>query len=334
MCVAGACKKLDGASCMADSECASGACAANVCKKANGTACLMSPECASGLCSSGVCAVPACGGAGQVCCAGSVCNGGTTCSAQAICVACGGLGQSCCGGSVCNAGAVCLGGTCGTGPSPGPALQWKFDESSGSAAVDASGNGLHGTYLGAVGTPTPSMSVPAMGSMGNPFSRAFVRANQQAVRLAATPPVLKPVNGLTVSAWYRATSVDSSGAELVSAGDNYILRLRAGQIEFAKRISGGFATCAFTASAHLDGNWHHLAAVTSPTGMKLYFDGVESCSNIRGENLVYDRGPDFWVGRHGNGSTAWDFEGNLDDVRVYPRALPASEITVLFSAAQ
>jgi hypothetical protein len=178
------------------------------------------------------------------------------------------------------------------------------------------------------------MSVPAAGSPGNPFSRAFVRANQQAVRLAAIPAALKPVNGLTVSAWYRATSVDTSGAELVSAGDNYLLRLRVGQIEFAKRISGGFATCAFAASGHLDGSWHHLAAVTSATGMKVYLDGVERCTNTRGENLLYDRGPDFWAGRHGNGSTAWDFEGNLDDVRVYPRALAASEITALSSAAQ
>jgi hypothetical protein len=255
-----------------------------------------------------------------------------------ICVACGGAGQSCCGGNTCASGGVCVGGTCSSGPSPGPALQWKFDDSAGTTALDASGNNFNGTYLGASGTPTPSTLVPAGGSAGNPFSRAFQRVNQQAVRLANTPALLKPTNGLTVSAWYRATSVDTSGAEIVSAGDNYILRLRAGQIEFAKRITGAtYATCPFVitgAPVHLDGAWHHLAAVSSPTGMKLYFDGVERCTNARGENLLYDRGPDFWVGRHGNGSTAWDFEGNLDDVRVYPRALAASEITTLAAAAQ
>jgi len=302
MCVAGLCKKPDGASCMAGSQCVSGLCAAGVCKKANGAACMASSECGSGLCSGGVCTAAACGGAGQMCCAGSVCSSGT----------------------------VCLAGTC----SAGPALQWKFDESSGTTALDASGNGLRGTYVGAE-TPLPSTLRPAAGSMGNPSSRAFDRTKQQAVRLAATPLILKPTNGLTVSAWYRATSVDTSGAELVSAGDNYILRLRKGQVEFAKHIVvGGFATCAFPSSTHLDGAWHHVAAVSSTEGMKVYFDGMESCTNLQGEDLLYDRGPDFWVGRHGNNSTAWDFDGNIDDVRVYRRALTASEITALFAAAQ
>jgi hypothetical protein len=335
ICVGGMCKQDAGGSCMTDSDCAKGACSANVCKKTNGAACGASAECASGLCSGGVCAMPLCGGPGQGCCGGNTCATGSLCNTMGVCVACGGVGQSCCGGNTCAAGGVCAGGTCTSGPSPGPALQWKLDESGGTTALDASGNGFNGTYMGVVGTPAPSMLVPAAGAAGNPFSRVFVRANQHAVRLATIPAALKPANGLTVSAWYRATSVDTSGAELVSAGDQYILRLRAGQIEFAKRITGAtHVNCAAAISNHLDGAWHHLAAVTSTAGMKLYFDGVERCANTHGENLLYDRGADFWAGRHGNASTAWDFEGNLDDVRVYTRALTPLEITALAAAAQ
>jgi hypothetical protein len=335
VCIGGMCKQDIGGSCMTDSDCAKGACSANVCKKTNGAACGASAECASGLCSGGVCAMPLCGGPGQGCCGGNTCATGSLCNTMGVCVACGGVGQSCCGGNTCAAGGVCAGGTCTSGPSPGPALQWKLDESGGTTALDASGNGFNGTYMGVVGTPAPSMLVPAAGAAGNPFSRVFVRANQHAVRLATIPAALKPANGLTVSAWYRATSVDTSGAELVSAGDQYILRLRAGQIEFAKRITGAtHVNCAAAISNHLDGAWHHLAAVTSTAGMKLYFDGVERCANTHGENLLYDRGADFWAGRHGNASTAWDFEGNLDDVRVYTRALTPLEITALAAAAQ
>jgi hypothetical protein len=339
VCLNGACKIGDGGSCGTNLECASGLCSGGACKKANGAACQVSLECASGLCSGGVCTAIACGGVGQSCCAGGQCGSNSQCSAQGTCVACGGLGQSCCGGTQCGGGAICTAGTCTNGPNPGPALQWKFDESTGSTALDASGNAFHGTYLGTAGTPTMSTLVPAAGAASNPFSRAFVKASVQAVRLAATPAALEPANGLTVSAWYRATSVDTSGSEIVSAGDNYVLRLRAGQIEFDKRIksstgTGTYASCIFTVSTHLDGAWHHLAAVTSVAGMKLYFDGAEECTNTRGENLLYDRGPDFWVGRHGNGSTTWNFDGNLDDVRVYPRALATSEITALAAAAQ
>src|SRR6185369_15426068 len=154
----------------------------------------------------------------------------------------------------------------------------KMDESSGLTALDASGNGFAGTYVGVAGTPTSSMSVPTAGAMANPSSRTFVMANQQAVRLAPMPALLKPSNGLTISAWYRATAVDTSGAELVSGGDNYILRLRTTQIEFDKRIMGAtgtptYATCVFAVTSHLDGAWHHVAAVTTTTGMQLYVDG-------------------------------------------------------------
>jgi hypothetical protein len=329
-CVGGLCKKADGGACMADSECLSGLCSANVCKKPNGATCGANPECASGVCSGGVCTVP--GGCGTP---GFLCPSGTTCVGTACKKVDGG---QCTADSDCASG-LCSNGTCTTGPNPGPALQWKFDESTGTTALDASGNGRNGTYLGTSGTPGPSTSVPSAGAPANPLSRIFVRANRQAVRLSSTPAALKPTNGLTLSAWYRATSVGTSGAEIISAGDNYVLRLRSTQIEFDKRVlgatgTGAYAVCAFAVTGHLDGAWHHLAAVSNSTGMKVYLDGVEKCTNTRGENLLYDRGPDFWVGRHGNGSTAWDFEGNIDDVRVYPRALVASEISSLFAAAQ
>ncbi len=37
----------------------------------------------------------------------------------------------------------------------------------------------------------------------------------------------------------------------------------------------------------------------------------------------------FYVGRHGDGQTQFDFGGNIDEVRVYDRALAGSEISAL-----
>jgi hypothetical protein len=120
-----------------------------------------------------------------------------------------------------------------------------------------------------------------------------------------------------------------NGSEIVSGGNQYVLRLRATEIEFSKRIAGTFAQCIVNASTHLDGNWHHLAGVTSAGGLKLYFDGVEACSNGLGQDIVYDLGDDLFVGRHGFNQTQWDFDGNIDDVRLYGRALSPSEISFL-----
>jgi hypothetical protein len=69
--------------------------------------------------------------------------------------------------------------------------------------------------------------------------------------------------------------------------------------------------------------------VQSPQGMKVYLDGVERCTNTRGEDIRYDGTPDLWVGRHPD-NVAYDFDGTLDEVRIYTRALTADEVARLF----
>jgi hypothetical protein len=271
-------------------------------------------------------------------CSGVTLSGTATCDGLGACRA--GTTTSCapylCRGTVCptacttpadcQSGFACLGGTCVLS---NLLLGWAFDETGGSTALDSSGNGFSGQYVGSTGAPTPSTVVPTV-RFPDTQSRAFVGTRRQAVQLAAFPAALRPANNLTVSAWYRATSVDSSGADLISGGDQYVLRLRPTQIEFSKRIRNQtYAQCIVDFSRHLDGAWHHMAGVTSGAGTKLYFDGVETCSSALGDDIVYDRGPDLFVGRHGNGQTTWDFDGNIDDVRIYGRAFSAAEIASL-----
>jgi hypothetical protein len=57
---------------------------------------------------------------------------------------------------------------------------------------------------------------------------------------------------------------------------------------------------------------------------------VISCPNSA--PFLYDRGKDLFVGRHGNDTTnaaLYNFQGNIDEVRVYARALTANEIAAL-----
>jgi len=288
---------------------------------------------------------------GTPCGAGQSCTGSTQTSASA----CNGLG-------VCAQGAVtqctafrCAGNTCGTtctstgqcqsgfgctGSScvalPAPALYWKLDESSGTVAADASGNNLAGTYTGSSGTPTPSAMVPVL-SFPDPSSRAFVRANRHTVTLANMPASIKPTTDVSISVWYRATTIDTGsgstgGSELVSAGDNYLMRLHIGDIEISKRTASGHMQCLGVTSGHLDGNWHHVAGVISPTAMLVYVDGVMRINCPNTLPILFDRGKDLFVGRHGNDTSnaaIYDFEGNIDEVRIYTRSLTAPEIAAL-----
>jgi hypothetical protein len=220
----------------------------------------------------------------------------------------------------------------------GLVLYWKLDETAGTMAADSSGSGFTGVYVGTPTLPAPSMTTPPKALFADPRSLQFVRSDHHAVQLPGMTSVLKMANNLTVTAWYRATSVDvraggGTGSEILSAGNQYSMRILATQMEFSKRITtggnGAFVQCRPDITGHLDGNWHHMAGVTTPAGMKLYFDGVEKCTNTTGGDIRYDQGPDFWLGRHGFNQANYDFEGNLDEVRVYNRPLAPDEIAWL-----
>jgi hypothetical protein len=283
----------------------------------------------------------------ELTCTGSTETGASACNGLGVCAPganrdcqgyrCNGAacGTACTTAAQCKAGYSCTAGACVA--MPAPALYWKLDEASGTTALDASGNNLAGTYAGTSGTPVTSPMIPTLG-FPDPASRAFTRANRHIVTLANMPAAIKPVNELTLSVWYRATTIDTgpsgsmAGSELVSGGDNYLMRLHIGDLEMSKRTANGHVQCLGVVTNHLDGNWHHAAAVYGPTTLTVYFDGVPKISCPISAPFAYDRGKDLFVGRHGNDTTnaaLYDFEGNMDEVRIYTRALSATEIAAL-----
>jgi Concanavalin A-like lectin/glucanases superfamily len=238
---------------------------------------------------------------------------------------------SCTSGADCKAGKSCTGGAC---VDAGLVLRWKFDEASGTTAMDSSGNGFHGTYLGDVGIPSPSSSLPPT-KFPNPSSRAFDLARRHAVRLAAIPAKLKPARDITVSFWFRATRVDVVGADAVNvAGNGFAVRLKATEIEWIKHdstVSGNmFEVCQQDITTHLDGRWHHAAGVSDAQSLRFYLDGAPLCIQASSTTALYD-GSDLLVGRNDGNipSPDLDFDGNLDDVRIYDHALTVAEIASL-----
>jgi hypothetical protein len=49
--------------------------------------------------------------------------------------------------------------------------------------------------------------------------------------------------------------------------------------------------------------------------------------------MDYDQGQDLWIGHHGTGDEVYSFDGDLDDVRIYARALTAEEVARLAGGA-
>jgi|GEM_PF-2491025 len=80
-----------------------------------------------------------------------------------------------------------------------------------------------------------------------------------------------------------------------------------------------------------DANWHQVVAVRNNDSIKLYLDGMYIGSDFTGDGAGYTGGGlGFYVGCR-TGNTLF-FEGVVDDVRIWKRALGDSEVAQLYNS--
>jgi hypothetical protein len=118
--------------------------------------------------------------------------------------------------------------------------------------------------------------------------------------------------------------LDTAGAEVVTMGENYGLRLlKDGHIHFYLTTNPNMLSpydLDVNDSASLaDGQWHHVAGTYNGSIMRLFFDGDERASMGPRAKLVYPHGKDFRIGSHGEGKPGWGFNGDLDEIEMSPR---------------
>ena len=83
-----------------------------------------------------------------------------------------------------------------------------------------------------------------------------------------------------------------------------------------------------------DGKWHLITGTRQGTTWSIYVDGVLSSSQTQGTGAsINASGYDMSVGV-GPGNSSGYFNGSIDDVRVYDRALSPSEIQYLYLMGQ
>lgn len=216
-------------------------------------------------------------------------------------------------------------------PAAGLVLHWRLDELTGVLAADSSSSRLDGTFTGSpVPAPTPD-GAPTY--FANPGSRLFRSAVNHSVQLGRSAPALQPAAGVTVSVWFRTTL--TGRADLLGHGSDYFLRIMSGEIEFVRRRPTGssadiYITASGLAPTATDGQWHHAAGVASTGSIAMYLDGALIARKDEAVPFTY-LARDFTVGRAA--SAGLSFEGSLDDVRIYNRALAEAEIRALAAGA-
>jgi PA14 domain/MBG domain/Concanavalin A-like lectin/glucanases superfamily/MBG domain (YGX type) len=200
---------------------------------------------------------------------------------------------------------------------------YKFDETSGDKAFDASGKQHTGKLYGA--TRTAGKSQGALRFTGTSY--VYVQGNEdldlptQALTLAVW---LKPDRSLADMAHpfpmpiYRADYATSVGYGLmvtVSETDQFGLRLH-------HRVGSGQRIEIATPQPLVANAWVHLAGVYDGTTMTLYRNGAAVATRATGAMTVRNAGEiAMFLGR--------GFEGLMDDVRIYHRALNRTDVVGL-----
>lgn len=195
-------------------------------------------------------------------------------------------------------------------------LHWKFDESSGTTAVDSSPSGLDGTLDSMSGSEWEA------GKHGNGLH--FDGAEDR-VDYADISGVVDLTAEWTVMGWVNFDTKSSYMAAIgfTDGTDTEGLRLGVGGSGGAnvKMISKGETPS--EGSALAAGEWHHLAMSWDGSVLRAYLDGVfDYSSTPTGTN--WQSCTKFTVGAK-HYSYDW-FDGLVDDVRLYSTQLSESEI--------
>jgi len=197
---------------------------------------------------------------------------------------------------------------------------WKFDEPGGIITVDSSGNHNTGRLLN-----TPTRVAP--GKLGT-AALSFSAASLESVTAVNSSSLNSPVTAITISAWINATDWNGN-RRIVQKGNSdnqYRLLAEDGVLKLDLRNVD-----TLTAPLPPPGTWVHLTATWDGSTMILYTNGVQQVSQGAGGTMATTSDPLAIAKKNGSGVAGDYFNGKLDDVRIYNRALSSSEIAAIMT---
>jgi hypothetical protein len=224
---------------------------------------------------------------------------------------------------------------------------YAFESALDNKLPDLSGNGNDGTLLAGAtpdgGTPTPGFGfVP--GKIGNGLALAQAGSGY----VAMPTSVFAQAKDITIAAWVQVTTAQNwqrlfdvgINANLFNNGMtgttymNLVPQSSGSKVAFAISTDGYNNEQTLTGTAFSAKVWKHVAVVLSVGQGSLYVDG----SLAMASSLVTLRPVDLgaidyaYLGKSQFGADPY-FDGIIDELRVYNRALSAPEVTSLYQYA-
>jgi hypothetical protein len=206
-------------------------------------------------------------------------------------------------------------------------------------ANDESGNGNNGTVYGA------TLTSDRFGNENKAFSfnGAAYGSNSNSYILVSNSSSLQVGSALSISIWVKYNLLQNNlntvlqkgaGGGCQNVGYYVAFDNNNGSIPFNKSLGYGQNSCASIGdTSNLDNKWHNISFVYAPpSGNAIYLDGKKvgnwmvcnSCTILNSNNPLIIGGC-----QYSSGGYSWN--GLLDDIRIYNRALSQDEITYLAS---
>ncbi|NCC23171.1 MAG: LamG domain-containing protein [Alphaproteobacteria bacterium] len=203
---------------------------------------------------------------------------------------------------------------------------WPLDETSGTTAADISGNGNDGSLQGGIDASTDFV----VGKTGRAASLDSAGEYIQVAGQLGNPP------NITIAAWVMYEGSDDQN-QPVSIGDHVGLNIdwSASGIPtqgFYNGVGGVWRRTGSTTEIGGSG-WNHVVYTIDDSNdvQKFYLNGALADTTNYTESIDYSTARNTHIGKEGLTSSNWQFEGKIDDVRIYDRVLTADEVSVLYN---
>ncbi|MBN1169343.1 hypothetical protein JXA63_05665 [Candidatus Woesebacteria bacterium] len=210
---------------------------------------------------------------------------------------------------------------------------WKLDETS-SPSYDSSGNGNSGTWH--------NSADDSVGKFGNAISLSSSTSDYVSI---SSSDDLNPTDAVTVALWVKPDdSAKSSWQEFVMKAQSNTVSLR--QYNIRPQINTGYlqggvisedGTALTTTAENVivpNDTWSHVAMTYDyiDSTVRLYMNGKLVQTEVEVGGKINTTDGALALGRLGSYSAEY-FDGDMDEVRVYNRALSPSEVEKLYSWA-
>jgi hypothetical protein len=200
-------------------------------------------------------------------------------------------------------------------PATGLVAAYSFKEGAGTTVADSSGNGNTGTISGATWT--------TQGKFGSAL--AFNGSSSMVVINGS--PSLNVSTAMTLEAWIYPT-VNQSGWRTILQREVDAYFLNASNSSGARRPAGGGTFNGVTSfvsgpTASPLNTWTHVALTYDGTQLRLYVNGVQVATRATSGTIQTNSSP-LRIG--GNVPYGEFFNGRIDEVRIYNRALSQAEL--------